>query len=140
MRIAQCRCGAVSVQCAKEPVGVSVCHCLACQQRTGSVLAAQARFEEGSILISGQTNSYIRAADSGARVLYLFCPRCADTIAYVNEREPDLVAIPLGAFADPHFPAPTVSSYEHRAHSWVLVAGLGETIAPEGLKDDVAGT
>ncbi|WP_233245123.1 GFA family protein [Caulobacter sp. D4A] len=105
-----------------EPVRVSVCHCLACQQRTGSVLASQARFEETSVAIGGRTSTYIRTADSGSRVLYMFCPNCGDTIAYVNEGEPDVVAIPIGAFADPSFPAPTVSFYEHRAHRWVLIA------------------
>jgi hypothetical protein len=35
------------------------------------------------------------------------------------------VAIPVGAFADPTFPAPTVSVYEERMHSWVhLPAGI----------------
>ncbi|PXA94750.1 aldehyde-activating protein [Caulobacter sp. D4A] len=122
MRIARCRCGSVSAQCMGEPVRVSVCHCLACQQRTGSVLASQARFEETSVAIGGRTSTYIRTADSGSRVLYMFCPNCGDTIAYVNEGEPDVVAIPIGAFADPSFPAPTVSFYEHRAHRWVLIA------------------
>lgn len=30
------------------------------------------------------------------------------------------IAIPVGAFADPAFPAPTVSVYEGRMHSWVV--------------------
>jgi hypothetical protein len=29
------------------------------------------------------------------------------------------IAIPVGAFADPSFPHPTVSVYEERMHSWV---------------------
>lgn len=29
------------------------------------------------------------------------------------------VAIPVGAFADPTFPGPTISVYEERMHSWV---------------------
>ena len=30
------------------------------------------------------------------------------------------VAIPVGAFADPGFPVPTVSVYEERMHGWVV--------------------
>ena len=30
------------------------------------------------------------------------------------------VGIPVGAFADPTFPAPTVSVYEERMHQWVV--------------------
>ena len=35
------------------------------------------------------------------------------------------IAIPVGAFADAHFPAPTFSVYEDRMHAWVsLPAGV----------------
>jgi len=30
------------------------------------------------------------------------------------------LAIPVGAFADPGFPAPGVSVYESRKHQWVV--------------------
>jgi hypothetical protein len=36
------------------------------------------------------------------------------------------VAIPVGAFADPSFPAPTFSIYEDRMHPWVHVPGKVE--------------
>ena len=36
---------------------------------------------------------------------------------------PGLVAVPVGAFADPAFPPPTVSGYEERRHRWVEVTG-----------------
>jgi hypothetical protein len=35
--------------------------------------------------------------------------------------EPGLVAVAVGAFADPGFPPPTVSVYEARRHPWVVV-------------------
>jgi hypothetical protein len=34
---------------------------------------------------------------------------------------PDLIAVAIGAFADPAFPAPTVSVYEERMHPWVAI-------------------
>jgi hypothetical protein len=36
-----------------------------------------------------------------------------------------MIAIPVGAFADPSFPAPSRSIYESRRHPWV---GLPEAI------------
>ena len=33
----------------------------------------------------------------------------------------DLVAVPVGAFADPSFPPPTESGYDSRRHSWLAV-------------------
>lgn len=31
---------------------------------------------------------------------------------------PDMIAVALGAFGDPSFPAPTVSVYGARRHAW----------------------
>ena len=41
---------------------------------------------------------------------------------------PGFVAVPVGAFADPTFPAPTVSVWEERRHPWL---GLPEDIEHE---------
>jgi hypothetical protein len=37
------------------------------------------------------------------------------------EGREDSIAIPVGAFADSSFPAPTFSVYEDRKHSWVTM-------------------
>jgi hypothetical protein len=39
-RLASCSCGQLTAQVAGEPVRISICHCLACQRRTGSVFGA----------------------------------------------------------------------------------------------------
>jgi hypothetical protein len=39
---------------------------------------------------------------------------------------PGCLAIPVGAFADPGFPAPTVSVYEERMHGWVVPPASAE--------------
>src|SRR5438270_3361604 len=106
---AECRCGAVRASCAGEPVRVSVCHCLECQRRSGSAFAAQARWPQERVTLSGQTKTYVRIGDSGRRGAFRFCPQCGSTIAYEIEAMPGLVAIPLGAFADPAFPPPRFS-------------------------------
>lgn len=35
--------------------------------------------------------------------------------------QPDVVAVPVGAFADPSFPPPLISVYESRRYPWVTV-------------------
>jgi hypothetical protein len=125
-RIAECRCGAVRAECEGEPARVSVCHCLACQRRSGSAFAAQARWPEAQVTISGETSEWLTTGDSGRWGRFRFCPICASTIAYTIEAMPGLVAIPLGAFADPGFtPWPAFSVYEARKHGWVEVLGDG---------------
>jgi hypothetical protein len=96
-----------------------VCHCLACQRRTGSVFGAQARFAAGTVTVSGRSKDYVRIADSGTAITFRFCPDCGATVYYTMKGHEDVIAIPVGAFADPGFPAPVFSVYEHRMHAWV---------------------
>nr|WP_255511653.1 GFA family protein [Mitsuaria sp. TWR114] len=56
----------------------------------------------------------------GNAARFHFCPDCGSTVFYEPEALPDFIAIPVGAFADPTFPAPTVSVYEDRMHAWVV--------------------
>jgi hypothetical protein len=39
------------------------------------------------------------------------------------ERKPDAVAVAVGSFADPSFPAPTQAVWNERRHPWVTFAG-----------------
>lgn len=62
-RLATCNCGQLKVRAHGEPIRVSVCHCLACQRRTGSVFGMQARFERDNIRIEGTAKQWVRIAD-----------------------------------------------------------------------------
>jgi hypothetical protein len=117
-RIATCSCGQLRANCTGEPVRVSMCHCLECQKRTGSIFGAQARWRRDMVTIEGRTSEYVRIADSGKRLTFYFCPRCGSTVYYQLEDFPDLVAVAIGSFADPTFPAPKFSVYESRKHPW----------------------
>ena len=122
-RVAECRCGQLKAACEGEPVRISVCHCLACQRRTGSAFAAQARFPTERVTVAGVSKSWTRVADSGATATYRFCPECGSTVAYELDKFPGVVAVPLGAFADPGFPPPRFSVWEARKHPWTVVLG-----------------
>lgn len=125
MRWAECRCGQLTASCEGEPVRVSVCHCLACQRRTGGVFSAQARWPAERVRIEGARSTFAPTADSGRSATFHFCPNCGSTIAFEIEALPGLVAIPVGAFADPAFPAPAFSVYEARKHPWTCIMGEG---------------
>jgi hypothetical protein len=128
-RTASCSCGQLTAVTSAEPVRVSVCHCLACQRRTGGVFAAQARFPASSVAIAGISNTFVRVGDAGGRATFHFCPACGATVYYIVGGSEDSIAIPVGAFADPAFPAPTVSVYEERMHAWVRMPAGIERIA-----------
>jgi hypothetical protein len=119
---ASCSCGRLALTCEGPPARVSVCHCLACQRRTGSAFGAQARFAADRVSVSGEAARFVREADSGARVTFSFCPACGATVCWSLEALPGFVSVAVGAFADPGFPAPSVSIYEARRHPWAAVA------------------
>ena len=124
---AACSCGQLTVQVQGDPVRVSVCHCLACQRRTGSTYGFQARWPVASAQITGAAREYMRESDDlDEERRFYFCPDCGATVYYFTDEE--YIAIPVGVLADPSFPPPTVSVWEERKHSWVTV--------PEGVTRD----
>lgn len=120
-RRAECSCGQLTITTEGDPIRISICHCLACQRRTGSVFSVQARFPREKVAVTGRSTSYVLTGDSGGRATFHFCPECGATVYYEIEQVRDAIAVPVGAFADPAFPAPKVSVYEERRHAWVSV-------------------
>ena len=125
-RVASCSCGQLTAEVIGQPVRISICHCLACQRRTGSAFGMQARWPKDRVDTSGRHTEYVRISDAGEERTFRFCPDCGATVFYTTGDSPDVVAVPVGAFADPSFPAPTGSVWEERRHSWVRL--------PEGIE------
>jgi len=118
-RTASCACGQLKIEVEGAPRGVGVCHCLACQQRTGSVFAALASFS-APYKVFGDASEYVRVGDQGARFRFRFCPVCGTNLFHTEEGYEDRsVSVAVGGFADPSFPPPTVSVYTARRHAWV---------------------
>lgn len=118
-REAACSCGQLRLIAEGEPIRISVCHCLACQRRTGSAFGFNARFPRDRVRIGGQFTEYVRMTDEGEPRTYHFCPECGATVYYVLGSAPEVVAVPVGAFADPNFPRPMISIWGSRKHDWV---------------------
>ena len=127
-RGAACTCGQLRLTIQGEPFAVGICHCLACQRRTGSAFGMQAGYEAGRVRITGRSAEYPRTSDEADRKVHVFhfCPECGSTVFSSEPDEPELVVVMVGAFADPSFPAPTEAGYGARRHPWV---GL-----PEGIE------
>jgi hypothetical protein len=75
---------------------------------------------------------YVRVADSGNPITFRFCPACGSTVYWTLSALPDVVAVAMGAFTDPGFPAPRVSVYEGRRHPW---AEVPDTVAEHWDQD-----
>jgi hypothetical protein len=121
-RAAACSCGQLRLEAEGDPIRISICHCLACQRRTGSVFSMQARYTADHVNVVGRSSDYVRVSDEGDEErTFHFCPDCGATVFFTGSNAPGVIAVPVGAFADPSFPPPTVSVWEARRHSWVAV-------------------
>jgi hypothetical protein len=125
LRTASCHCGQLRIEIDGEPDFVGICHCLACQRRTGSVFATLASFS-APYRVVGKATEYVRAGDQGAKFRFRFCPVCGTNLFHTEEGETSGVGVAVGAFADPGFPAPRYSIYDCRRHPWVQL--------PPGIK------
>ncbi len=128
-RTASCSCGQLRVTCEGEPIRISMCHCLECQKRTGSSYGVQARWPAAQAAVDGRSSRFVRIGDEGGVATFHFCPDCGSTVYYRFDAMPDMVAVAVGNFADPDFPAPTVSVYEDRKHGWVTPPADAEHLA-----------
>ena len=68
--------------------------------------------------IEGGSTAYMRTADSGNRITFHFCPTCGSTVYWEPAVSPGLIAVALGMFADPNYPAPNFSVWEGTRHPW----------------------
>src|SRR5215207_6434362 len=92
-REAACHCGQLRLEISGEPFAVSICHCLACQCRTGSAFGMQAGFKAHQVRITGRFSDFSRISDEADRKehFFHFCPDCGSQVFYTEPADPDLV-------------------------------------------------
>ena len=83
-RHAACSCGQLHLTIEDEPSRNAMCHCLACQRRTGAVISNQARYRNDQVTITGKSTAWQRTADSGNAMTFHFCPTCGSTVFWEN--------------------------------------------------------
>jgi hypothetical protein len=95
---AACLCGSLRARVAGVPARVSVCHCAACQRRTGSAFGAQAKWPSEMVTLAGPRTTYERTCDSGGTVTSSFCSQCGTTVAWEVSGMPGFTVVALGCF------------------------------------------
>ena len=118
-RIASCQCGGFRVTVQGDPVISNICHCTACQRRTGAPFAANAYFTKDNVKLDGPFKTWTRGSDSGRTLTVHFCPTCGSNVCWTLELRPDFYGVAPGAFADPTFPPPDMSIWEETKFAWV---------------------
>ncbi len=67
-RIAHCSCGSLRAETAGEPIMVGVCHCIACQRRTGAPFGVNVFFSRTQVQTEGDNKVFIRGNSQGRPV------------------------------------------------------------------------
>jgi hypothetical protein len=126
-RTACCHCGALRATATGEPTVVNVCHCKACQRRTGAVMHSGAYFNKSQVRMEGPVKIYTREAQEERKIAFHFCPTCGSSVYWYLDLRPELCGIAVGAFADPDFPPPSYSVWEETKHGWISL--------PDGIQN-----
>jgi hypothetical protein len=126
-RTTQCHCGSMALRCEGEPSKISMCHCLDCQRRTGSVFSIAAFYSRESVHCEkGAASKFTRDSASGFPVTFYFCPRCGSNLYWEPARLPHLIGMAVGGFSDPRFPLPDQAVWTKDMHCWLVL--------PDGIK------
>ena len=115
---AKCSCGSLCVTVAAEPYAVVICHCRACQMRTGSVLGVGAYFDRAEVEIEGDAKHFERAVEDRKFHSY-FCPECGTSLYWESDLHPTGIGIALGCFEDPAAFTPSRSVWEVSKTDWL---------------------
>jgi hypothetical protein len=77
--------------------------------------------KKSQVRTEGPFHIYVREGGQGRKLRFHFCPTCGSTVCWEADHSPDHVGIAVGCFADPNFPAPTVSGWEESMADWMLL-------------------
>jgi hypothetical protein len=117
---AQCACGQLRVQLPETEPVVIVCHCRACQRRTGAPVAGGAYYPANGVEVTGERRAYTRSADSGRTFTSEFCPICGTSMVWRAEMFPQMIGVALGA-VEGRLPDPSRSIWECHRRPWISV-------------------
>jgi hypothetical protein len=142
-RTSRCACGRLAVTVHNEPVAVATCHCDFCQKRTGSVFGVAAYFDvDEELEVHGEVRVFNGLEldgvgdGTGRSVSYHFCPTCGSTLYWTIRGENPVMAMAVGNFVDPAFPAPVMELHTELRHLWVpAVPGAVPIGSPDGDVD-----
>ena len=119
-RTVRCHCGQLELSCEGEPRKTSMCHCLDCQWRTGSAFGVAVFYDRADVVvIRGGSSTFERPSASGSPVTFHFCSKCGSNVYWEPARQPEIVGVALGAFADTEFPPPVQSVWAKDKHPWM---------------------
>ncbi len=93
----RCLCGACQYEIDGPLEAAGVCYCEDCRRVTGSAFGVSFRVREDNLRLTGQANSFAKAADGGAILTRHFCGTCGSPLFTASDRHADAVFIKAGS-------------------------------------------
>ena len=116
-----CHCGYIKYEAEADPEKTTICHCTDCQHLSGSAFRTVVRVAGDTFkIIAGEPTIYVKIAESGARRVQGFCPRCGTPIYSTAEGdEPKLYSIRVGTVRQRAVLVPKVQIWSRSQLLWV---------------------
>jgi hypothetical protein len=115
-----CHCGLITYEAEIDPQQVEVCHCTDCQRLSGSAFRVVAPAPADKFSMSGEPTVYIKTADSGARRVQAFCPRCGSALySTTADAPPTSYVIRVGTIRQRNELPPRAQYWTRSAQPWI---------------------
>ena len=114
-----CLCGALRYVARPDPDTAYYCHCRDCQIGSGSAFHVSVFADRSSFqILSGETATYSKVADSGNKIERVFCPKCGTAVYWTGEKFPELVILTISSLDNPESIKPVREIWTQRAVPW----------------------
>ena len=113
-----CHCGLVSFTAEIDSNRVMVCHCTDCQVLSGAPYRAIALAPMESLVLRGQTKSYVKVAQNGNLRSQVFCPECATPLFATSHENATHASIRIGCVKQRSELVPAAQIWQKSAQSW----------------------
>jgi len=117
-----CLCGAVRYVARPQPDTAYYCHCRDCQIGSGSafhvgVFADRSNFQ----IVSGETATYSKIADSGNVIERVFCSKCGTPVYWIGAKFAEQVILTVSSLDRPELIEPVREIWTHKAVPWARI-------------------
>ncbi len=116
-----CHCGYITYEAEADLERTTICHCTDCQRLSGSAFRVVVRVPGDTFKITaGEPTIYVKTAESGARRVQGFCPRCGTPIYSTAEGdEPKFFSVRVGTVRQRAALVPQVQIWSRSQLRWV---------------------
>jgi hypothetical protein len=116
-----CHCRFITYEAEADAEATAICHCTDCQRLSGSAFRAVVHAPGDTFrILSGEPTIYVKTAESGAKRVQGFCPRCGSPIySTAAGDKPESYSIRIGTVRQRAKLVPTLQIWCRSQLHWV---------------------